>query len=220
MLSNDDRGTMHHQPNHFFYGATEITRQERATRVVDMIKNTNDVTINIVDKTPSQQGTRAVGAREMEFTVTFPLENDDRPNASNGTIRHDNSIDGTDTRPMTHIATLTKGQVANTYTTTVTVGRLFEGDRSRFTLIEKETGKSLLPDGNEVRLTDETIRRLRSGQLEPQYAAMEANEYLDKQDKYNFYYEMSLVHNVLVVAEISVHDWNKVQQGGQEGILW
>jgi hypothetical protein len=49
---------------------------------------------------------------------------------------------------------------------------------------------------------------------------MPSNEYLDKQDKYNFYYELSLVHNVLVVAEISVGDWLQIIQGGQGGILW
>lgn len=218
MLCDDGLGTITRNPSPLFFGTGEIAREDRDVKIIELIKNTNDIIINIVDTTPAEQGggTRVLGAREMEFKIEVPLENEGRRPYGNGTIRYDNSIDEEDTRPMTHITTLDPGEKEHTHTATLTVGRLFQGDNTLFTLTETETGTVLASEN----LTDNIIERLRIGQLEPQFAGMEANEYLDRQDTYTFYYEMKLVHNVLVIGSIGVDDWHKINQGGQGGILW
>lgn len=201
MICGDGLGTITKNPPAFFYGMVKLNRDETGDKVVAMIKDTNDIVVRVHDLTP--EGTRALGAREMEVNVT----------AKNGTINHDNTLSGEDTRQMKHITYPTQETIINRFSSATTVGRLFDGDGTALVLKEKETGKILATEN----ITETIVELLKDDE---DYAGMDPNEYLDKQDTFTFIYKLELEHGVLVATLVRVNGWNKVEQGGNGGILW
>jgi hypothetical protein len=193
-VCDDQTGTVSDQHDHFFYGMVEVKSSDNTTKKVEMIKDTNDVTIVIKDLSHTIANGGSMEAPDAKIT------------ADNGTINFDNSIALDDSRLMQYISLYPLGDVdgdPNIYTSMTRVGRLFAGDDSQVHIHEGEFGMLLKTDN----LTDAIVKAMRE---DPQYKNMDSNEYLDRCDSYTLTYELKLEDGVYVAALISVNDWNVI----------
>ncbi len=190
MLCSDGLGTVTENPCHFFYGFTELAKGEKGDKTVSMIKDTNDIKITIRYK-----ATRAweEGLPDLTFKLALP----------NGTIKNDNSIDGADTRTMTHISLKSFEQYETSLQTTIRVGRLFGNDGSTINISGTNSGIEYLDEGLTAKIAE----------LRAEYSTstMPINEYLDRQDVYELVYDLEMENGVYVVTLIEINGWHGIE---------
>lgn len=197
MICSDGLGTILRNPSPFFHGWTELGSRETEEKVIEMVKNTNDINIRIVNKVP----TRAdyLGLPDLEISIT----------AKNGTLKHNNSLAGDDSRIMNHKTNGSFPELVQELTTTLTVGRLFENDATKVIIKEKDTGRLLSTDN----LTDKIVELLSKDTT----IDMEPDEYLDREDSYDLEYTVSMKYGVLVATLVQIGDW-KVNENNTGGL--
>lgn len=193
MICDDGQGKLaNRNPKQFFYGMIELAKHETGEKLLDMTKDTKDIYVTVRYKNTTRA---AEGLPDLAISIT----------AQNGTLKHDNSIAGEDLRTMTHISDCSFAQYETSLQTMIRVGRLFENDGSAITIMEKETGKVISTGDLTDNLLDIIIDQFAG---DPEYAGMDPEEYLDKQDKYYLEYEAEMKYGVLVTTLITVNGWS------------
>jgi hypothetical protein len=189
MICSDGEGTMLKNPCHIFHGTTSLGWGDTAPKTVEMTKSTNNINIHIrnIDPAPT---TRAAVEGLPDLTITV--------SARNGTIKHDHSMDESDTRIMTHISHNEFPQYQQNLHTTITVGRLFQNDGSQILIKEKDSGQFHAGEFLTNKILDEHDW---SGT---------ANDYLLRQDEYDLYYTVSIKNGVAIMVNITAAEWKQV----------
>jgi hypothetical protein len=191
MVCSDGNGLMTDNPCHFFHGTVSLRRFDDDTKTVEMAKSTNNINIYIQNRIPA---TRAVeGLPDLEISIV----------AKNGSIKHDHSIAEDDSRIMTHISNNKFPQYSQTFKVTHTVGRLFQRDGSRLVIKNTDTGQILVSEN----LSDRIVTLANES---PRWEGTDPDLYLEIQDEHDLYYTVEMKFGVLVVTEVTIDDWNTV----------